>query len=74
LIGNHIFIKDLINLISKISGFSGKIIWDKNKSSGQEKRFLQVSRAHNLSFKCKMPLDEGLKITIDWYKKNISKN
>ena len=72
--GNHICIKDLINLISKISGFSGKIIWDKNKPSGQEKRFLQVSRAHNLSFKCKMPLDEGLKITIDWYKKNISKN
>jgi hypothetical protein len=36
--GNEISIKDLISLISELTGYCGKVIWDSNKPDGQPKR------------------------------------
>jgi GDP-L-fucose synthase len=66
--GFEISIKDLAELIAKLTGFKGKIIWDKTKPDGQPRRMLDVSRAKKeFGFKAKTDLEEGLKKTIDWY-------
>jgi len=67
--GFEISIKDLVNLIAKLTGFKGKIIWDKTKPDGQPRRCLDISRARReFSFKAKTQFEEGLKKTIEWYK------
>lgn len=67
--GFEISIMDLVDLISKQTGFKGKVIWDKSKPDGQPRRFLDTSRAEKLfGFKAKTSLEEGLGKTIDWYK------
>lgn len=67
--GFEISIKELVKLITKLTGFEGKIIWDKRKPDGQPKRCLDVSKAQReFGFKAKMDFEKGLKITIDWYK------
>lgn len=69
--GFEITVKDLIGLIIKFTGFKGKIIWDKSKPDGQPRRMLDISRAEKeFGFKAKTSLEEGLKRTIEWYKKN----
>jgi GDP-L-fucose synthase len=69
--GFEITIKDLVEKIVKLTGFKGEIRWDPSKPDGQPRRRLDVSRAKKLfGFEAKMPFDEGLKRTIDWYREN----
>ena len=66
--GFEISIKELVELIAKLTGFRGDIIWDNSKPDGQPRRMLNVSRAEReFGFKGKTSLEEGLKKTIDWY-------
>ena len=67
--GFEISIKDLVKLIAKLTGFKGKIIWDKTKPDGQPRRCLDTSRAaKEFGFKAKTKFEEGLARTIEWYK------
>lgn len=69
--GNEISITDLTEMIARLSGFSGKIIWDFSKPDGQPRRRLDTTRAlKEFGFKSKTDLATGLQKTIDWYKKN----
>lgn len=66
--GLEISIKDLVQLIARLTGFKGEIIWDTDKPNGQPRRRLDVSRAERyFGFKAKTSLEEGLKRTIAWY-------
>jgi GDP-L-fucose synthase len=59
-------IRDLAELIAQRTGFEGKIIWDRSKPDGQPTRRLDVSRAKQLlGFEARMPLEEGLRRTVD---------
>jgi GDP-L-fucose synthase len=66
----EVSIKDLVDLIVKLTGFNGKVEWDTSMPDGQPRRCLDISRAYKeFGFKAKVNLEEGLKRTIDWYKK-----
>ena len=66
--GFEIKIKDLVELIAKLTGYRGKITWDTTKPDGQPRRMLDVSRAEKeFGFRAKVGFEEGLKKTIDWY-------
>ncbi len=68
--GSEIKIKDLAAKIARLTGFTGRIRWDGSKPDGQPRRCLNVSRAKQLfGFEAKMPFDEGLKRTVDWYRR-----
>jgi len=71
-VGFEISIRDLVKLIAKLTGFKGKIVWDKTKPDGQPRRCLDTSRAaKEFGFKAKTQFEEGLKKTIQWYKRSI---
>jgi GDP-L-fucose synthase len=64
-------IKDLAELIAKFCGFKGKIKWDTSKPDGQPRRKLNTSKAkQEFDFKSKIDFEEGIKKTIDWYKRS----
>lgn len=66
--GFEISIRDLVQLIVKLTDFKGKINWDTSKPDGQPRRMLDTSRAEKeFGFKSKTSFNEGLKKTIDWY-------
>jgi len=72
--GFEISIKELIDIIVKLTGFKGKIIWDASKPDGQPWRALATEKAEKeFGFKAKTKFEEGLKKTIDWYKKELEK-
>jgi GDP-L-fucose synthase len=70
-VGFEITIKELAEKIVELTGFTGEIRWDSSKPAGQPRRRLDVSKAKkHFGFEAKTPFDEGLKATIDWYRKH----
>ena len=70
--GTDISIKDLTAKISKMVGFKGEIFWDLNKPNGTYQKKLDVSLMSRLGWDYKIPLNEGLKLTLeDFSKKSI---
>jgi len=66
----EISIKELSETIANIIGYNGKIVWDTNKPNGTPKKILETSKMDQLGWKSKVSLEDGLKMTIDWYIKN----
>lgn len=69
--GREITIKDLTELVAKLSGFEGRIEWDATKPDGQPRRCLDITRARQaLDWTAGTSLEDGLRQTIAWYEKN----
>jgi len=66
--GFEISIRDLADLIVKLTGFQGEILWDATKPDGQPRRKLDVSLAEQeFGFRAHTSFEEGLRKTIDWF-------
>jgi len=66
--GFEISIKDLVNKIKYIVGYTGQIIWDTTQPDGQPRRMLDITRAKKeFGFQASVPFDMGLQKTIRWY-------
>jgi len=70
--GKEISIKDLAAKISHLVGYEGKIIWDREKPDGTPRKLLDTSRIRSLGWEPKISLDNGIKLAIEDFKKNIS--
>ncbi len=69
--GQEISIKDLAEMIARLTGFEGKLVWDTSYPNGQPRRALDTSRAADyFGWRAQTSFEEGLKHTIAWYRKN----
>ncbi len=68
--GADITIKELGILVKKITGFQGKIVWDKTKPDGTPRKLLDISKIKKLGWKPKTKLETGLQKTYQWYLKS----
>jgi len=65
----EISIRDLVEKIARVVGFSGRIVWDTTKPNGQPRRKLDTTRARDaFGFQSRTDFDEGLERTVRWYK------
>jgi GDP-L-fucose synthase len=66
--GFEMSIRDLAELIAELTGFSGRLVFDRTKPDGQPRRSLDVTRARNsFGFAATTDFRTGLKRTIEWY-------
>lgn len=66
-------IRELIELICELMEFQGEIVWETDKPNGQPRRCLDTERAKNaFGFTAQTEFKEGLKNTIDWYRKHAA--
>lgn len=63
-------IKEIAEIISKITNYKGKIIWDKSMPDGTEKKLLDVSKLRKLGWESKILLEDGLQSTYEWFLNN----
>jgi len=69
--GSEISIKELVKTIARLTGFTGKLVFDTSKPNGQPRRGLDVSRAEQaFGFRARTPFEQGLRRTIEWYRAN----
>ncbi len=67
--GEEISVADLAELVAELTGFAGEIHWDTSRPNGQPRRKLDTTRAEErFGFRAAVPLGEGLKRTVSWYR------
>jgi GDP-L-fucose synthase len=67
--GFEISIRDLAELIARLTGFPGELIWNPAQPDGQPRRSLDTKRADRLfGFRAHTSLEDGLRRTIEWYR------
>ncbi len=66
--GKEITIKDLAELVREIVGFEGDIIWDDSMPDGTPRKLLDVSKLHDIGWKEKVSLRDGIRMEYEWYK------
>jgi GDP-L-fucose synthase len=67
----EITIKNLVELIARLTGFEGRIVWDATKPDGQPRRCLDTSRAAKLlGWRAQVGFEEGLRRTIAWWREH----
>ena len=66
--GKCVSIKELAELIREVTGYTGQLHFDAEKPDGTPMRVLDVSRLAKAGWKFKVDLEEGLRLTYEFYK------
>jgi GDP-L-fucose synthase len=70
--GAEISVRDLVELIARLTGFEGEIIWDASKPDGQPRRLLDTTRAEKyFGFRARTSFEAGLARTVEWYRQSV---
>ena len=70
--GEELTIKELATKVAKVIDYSGNVIWDSSKPNGTPRKLLDVSKLHNLGWKHKTSLEDGIKLAYqDFLSKTI---
>ena len=70
-VGEDITIKELAEMIAKVVGFTGEIMWNSDVPNGTLRKVLNVDKIKELGWEPKITLEEGLKKTYEWYCHNM---
>lgn len=63
-------IRELVETVAKVIGYEGVISFDASKPDGTPRKLMNVSRLNSLGWKYKVPLEEGLVRSYDWFLEN----
>ncbi|MFC0346057.1 GDP-L-fucose synthase family protein [Epilithonimonas hispanica] len=69
--GTDLTIKDLAELIQKVTGHQGEIEWDSSKPDGTPRKLMDISKMHDLGWKHRVELEDGIRKTYNWFLENI---
>ena len=69
--GEEVSIKELAETVQRIVGFEGKIVWNTQMPDGTPRKLTDVTRLHELGWKHKVGLEEGVKLAYDWFANNL---
>jgi GDP-L-fucose synthase len=65
--GKELTIRQLAELVQKVTGFEGDILFDASKPDGTMRKLLDVSKLAKLGWNCMIGLEEGVKTVFDTY-------
>jgi len=69
--GVDLTIKELAELIQKVTGHKGEIVWNSSKPDGTPRKLMDNSKLQLLGWKYQIELEQGIQQTYDWFLKNI---
>jgi GDP-L-fucose synthase len=69
--GEDVTIKELAELLQKVTGYSGRLIFDTSKPDGTPRKLLDVSRLHALGWRARIQVEQGL---LDSYQRFVAAN
>ena len=68
--GKEISIKGLTELVAKVVGFEGTILWDTSKPNGTPRKLLDVSKSATMGWTAKTSLEEGIRLAYEDFLNN----
>ncbi|WP_426095406.1 GDP-L-fucose synthase family protein [Flavobacterium sp. DSR2-3-3] len=71
--GEDLTIRQLAEIIQKITEHQGEIIWDASKPDGTPRKLMDIAKMHALGWKHQVRLEEGIQKTYNWFLENIDR-
>jgi GDP-L-fucose synthase len=69
--GQDTSIREVVDMLQKVTGYRGEIVWDTSRLEGQARRRFDIRKAQrDLGYEPQTSLEEGVRLTVDWYRKN----
>jgi GDP-L-fucose synthase len=72
-VGEDVSVKELAETVAEVVGYEGELQWDSAKPDGMPRKLLDVSRLHELGWKARIGLVEGIRATYGWYREQESR-
>ena len=69
-VGEDLSIAELAELVSKVVGFAGNIVYDSGKPDGTPRKLVDVTRINGLGWRAGIPLEAGIRMTYEWFLDN----
>ena len=71
--GKDCTIRELAETIAEVTGFKGKLVFDRTKPDGTPRKLLDTSKLTALGWSPQIDLREGLQLAYDWFVANQDK-
>lgn len=68
--GREVTIKRLAEIVQEAVGYSGSITWNSAMPDGTPRKLTDVRKLHELGWRHRVELEEGVRLAYDWFKKN----
>ncbi len=68
--GSDVTIADLARTVAKVTGFTGRLVFDTSKPDGTMRKLMDVSRLSAMGWQAKTPLEQGIAETYAWFLAN----
>jgi len=68
--GSDLTIRELADLVARVVGYTGEVVWDPAKPDGTPRKVLDTSRLNALGWTARIPLENGLRETYRWYEQH----
>ncbi len=65
-------IKELAELVKELTGYRGRIVWDRSKPDGKVLKIFANRKMKDLGLDCPTSLRDGLARTINWFRENYA--
>lgn len=70
--GKELTIRELADLIVRVVGFDGEVVWDSSKPDGTLRKLIDVSKLHSLGWTHKVEIEEGVEKLYAWYRQSLA--
>lgn len=71
-VGQDLTIKALAELVQRVVGYEGELVWDTSKPDGTPRKLLDVSRLSGLGWKPTVALEDGVRATYAWFQEHVA--
>lgn len=68
----EISIRELAELVARLAGFQGRILWDRTKPDGMKRKLMDSSKIRSLGWKPVISLEDGIAAQIEEYRSRVS--
>lgn len=71
--GEEVSIKELAEIVKRVVGFEGELVFDASKPDGTPRKLLDVTKLESLGWKYRIKLEDGIRDTYNWYLNNYGR-
>ena len=71
-VGEDLTIAELADLVKRVVGYQGEIIYDASKPDGTPRKLVDVTRINGLGWRAGISLEDGVRETYEWFVKNVA--
>ena len=70
--GKEVTIRTLAEMVKKVVGYEGEIVWNAEMPDGTPRKLTDVSKLHGLGWTHRVELEEGIGLAYEWFREHVS--